>query len=597
MKALVHSQIEAALHALQRAGEFPDDAFAGEALADIPVERSRDAQHGDFASPVALGLARALKRKPRDIAELITSHLPASDAVERVEIAGPGFINFFLRKSALHAVVAQVIERGEAYGRGEIGRGQPVQVEFVSANPTGPLHVGHGRGAAYGAVVANLLEASGFDVQREYYVNDAGRQMDILAASVWLRYQEHHGETVPFPSKGYRGVYVRDMAIALSARDGDAYLLDGADFAQGLPADPDDPDKQADTQREMHMDALIERAKARLGQGYQRIFDFACDTQVNDIREDLREFRVEYDRWFSEKSLVESGDVQTVIQQLIDNGHIYDRCGTKWFRTTDFGDEKDRVVVRNNGASTYFASDIAYVYDKFRRGFEHIIYIWGADHHGYVARLKAAVQALGHDPERTEILLVQFAQLFRGGEKMQMSTRSGEFVTLRELREEVGTDAARFFYVMRRCEQHLDFDLDLAKAQRNENPVHYVHYAHARISSTLRRGDERGLALDLEHGLAQLELLNLEHEQTLMRTLARYSEVVEEAALAREPHQIAFYLRELANDLHGYYNLDGMRLLDPDPSLRNARLALCMAVRQVLRNGLALLGVGAPDEM
>ncbi len=598
MKTLVQEHIARALAALTADGRLAPDAGARLAPAEIPVERSRDGGHGDFASPVAMALARTLKRKPREIAELIAGCLPADPRVARVEVAGPGFLNFFLTADALTGVVATVLDAGDSYGRSDVGAGTRVQVEFVSANPTGPLHVGHGRGAAYGAALANLLAAVGHDVQREYYVNDAGRQMDILAVSTWLRYLELNDERVPFPSKGYQGGYVREMAASLAERVGRDCVAGAAAVRDGLPPDPSGKDKAADAGREAHMDALIARARTLLGRArYATVFGHARDIQVADIRDDLAAFGVTYDRWFSEQSLTDSGAVAKAIARLREAGHVYEDKGTLWFRTTAFGDEKDRVVVRENGAATYFASDIAYVDDKFARGFDHVIYVWGADHHGYQARVRAAAAALGRDPQRAEILLVQFAQLFRGGHKVQMSTRSGEYVTLRELREEVGRDAARFFYVMRRSEQHLDFDLDLAKSQHKDNPVFYVQYAHARVASNLRRAAERGLEVDLARGRECLERLTLEPEQALMRTLARFPETVLSAARAREPHQVAFYLRDLANEFHAYYATEGMKLLDDDVDLRNARLALCAAVAQVIRNGLGLLDVSAPESM
>lgn len=590
MKKLLESQLVAAIGSLREDGEF-----AMQDMPPLPIERSRGGDHGDFASPVALALARVLKRRPRDIADAIIARLPGDPAIERVEVAGPGFINFFLKEDALARVVAEVLGDPQRFGCSDAGAGQRIQVEFVSANPTGPLHVGHGRGAAYGAVVANLLKAVGYDVEREYYVNDAGRQMDILAVSVWLRYLEACAVSCPFPSKGYRGEYVRDNGRELQQRDGDAYLHSASAIIDGLPEDPGESGEES--AREAHMDALIGRCRQLLGARFEPLFQFVLDTQVEDIRDDLGQFRVDYDRWFSERSLFDAGAVDGALRQLEEAGHVYRSNGTCWFRSSAFGDEKDRVVVRENGISTYFASDIAYLRNKFERGFDHVIYVWGADHHGYVPRLKAAAQAMHIDPQRVEILLVQFAQLFRGGESVQMSTRSGQFVTLRELREEVGTDAARFFYVMRRSEQHLDFDLDLAKSQRNDNPVHYVHYAHARIASTLARAQERGMEVDFELGVANLHALSLDQERSIMSALQRFPDVVLAAARAREPHQVAFYLRELANELHGYYNLEGMRLLDEDALTRNARLSLCEAVRIVLANGLALLGVGAPDRM
>jgi arginyl-tRNA synthetase len=466
-----------------------------------------------------------------------------------------------------------------------------VQVEFVSANPTGPLHVGHGRGAAYGAAVADLLEAVGFAVHREYYVNDAGRQMDILAASVWLRYLELCGEAVVFPANAYRGDYVWDIAATLHREHGDAYHVPVARVGEGLP--PDEPDGG---DKERYIDAVIARARELLGDNrYRFVFELGLNTILEDIRDDLEKFGVVYDEWYSERSLSERGAVQRAIERLRAAGQLYEQDGALWFRSTAFGDEKDRVVVRENGQTTYFASDIAYHMDKLERGFERVIDVWGADHHGYVPRVKAALQALGDDPARLDVLLVQFATLYRGGEKVQMSTRSGEFVTLRQLRKEVGRDAARFFYVMRKSEQHLDFDLDLAKSQSSDNPVYYVQYAHARVASVLRQMAERGLERDAQRGLASLGRLTEPQEQALLTGLARYPEVVEAAALAHEPHQVVHFLREIANDFHVYYTTH--QFLVDDAGLRDARLSLVLAAQQVLANGLRLLGVSAPETM
>ena len=585
MKDHIRSLIERALAALRDEGEPALDS-----LPEIPVERSRGDGHGDFASPIALTLARVAGRKPREIAERIVARLPASDSIASVAIAGPGFINFSVAAEAFALVVRRILATGAGFARPAFGEGRRVQVEFVSSNPTGPLHVGHGRGAAYGASVANLLEAAGFDVQREYYVNDAGRQMHILALSVWLRYLEHRGRTVAFPSNGYRGAYVREIAAALEREAGGDLEADAEALMHGIPADePDGGD------RETHVDALIARARTLLGaRRYDRIFAFVRETEVADIRSDLAELGVVFDEWFSERALVDAGDVERAVERLRERGHVYEHEGALWFRSTAFGDEKDRVLVRENGESTYFASDVAYAANKFERGFERAVYVWGADHHGYIARVKAAVEALGYDPGAVEILIVQFAILYRGGKRVQMSTRSGEFVTLRELREEVGADAARFFYVMRRCEQHLDFDLELAKSRSNDNPVYYVQYAHARISSVLRQCEERGLVPGTGPDAA-LETLVEAEPITLMRTLARYPEVVAGAARALEPHQLATYLREVAAQLHAFYNAH--TFLVGDGAVRGARLSLAVATRSVLADGLALLGVSAPESM
>ncbi|OGT19906.1 MAG: arginine--tRNA ligase [Gammaproteobacteria bacterium RBG_16_57_12] len=587
MKHHLSDLLGAALAQLSRQGVISADQ-----LPQIQVERARERSHGDFASNIALLLAKPARLKPRDLAELIVRHLPASAQVARVEIAGPGFINFFLQEGALFNLVAQILEAGEAYGMSTVGAGRLVQVGFVSANPTGPLHVGHGRGAAYGAAVADLLAAAGFRVHREYYVNDAGRQMDILAASVWLRYLELCGETITFPANGYKSeTYVYDIARTLQARAGETLRRRATEVFAGLP-----PDEPAGGDKEAYIDAVIERCKALLGAvDYRVVFDTGLNLILADIRDDLEEFGVVYEQWYSERSLTASGAVQRAIERLKQSGHAYVQDGALWFRSTDYGDEKDRVIVRDNGQTTYFASDIAYHMDKLERGYERVIDIWGADHHGYVPRVKAALQALGDDPARLDVLLVQFAILYRGGERVQMSTRSGSFVTLRELRDEVGNDAARFFYVLRKCEQHMDFDLDLAKSQSNDNPVYYIQYAHARVCSVLRQMTEKGLVYDQALGLANLQLLKESHEQELLGSLSRYPEIVETAALAHEPHQLAHYLRELANAFHIYYNAH--QFLVEAPGLRNARLALILACRQTIANGLGLLGVSAPEVM
>lgn len=585
MKHHLQDLITAALNSLRQDGELDCS------LPEIQIERTRDRRFGDFACNVAMLLAKPARRKPREIAELVVARLPASEQVANVEIAGPGFINFHMTAQAFQAVVGQVLEAGEAYGRSTIGADKRVQVEFVSANPTGPLHVGHGRGAAYGATVADLLAAAGFRVHREYYVNDAGRQMDILAASVWLRYLELCGEELTFPSNGYKGDYIWDIAATIHREQGEAYRHPAATVFDGVAAD-----EPAGGDKEAHIDALVAKARALLGDaGYRRVFDAGLDAILGDIRQDLEAFGVAYEEWFSERSLVESGDVDTAIERLKAAGHVYEKEGAWWFRSTAFGDEKDRVVVRDNGVKTYFASDIAYHMNKIERGFDRVIDVWGADHHGYVPRVKAALEAMGDDPSKLDVLLVQFAILYRGGEKAQMSTRSGEFVTLRELREEVGNDAARFFYVMRKCEQHLDFDLDLAKSQSADNPVYYIQYAHARICSVWRQLEEKGLFYDRHAGLRHMAMLKETHEQELLQYLSRYPEVVEAAALAHEPHQLAHFLRELANGFHTYYNAH--QFLVEDSALRDARLALCEAVKQVIANGLGLLGVSAPESM
>ncbi|QGM21034.1 arginine--tRNA ligase [Spiribacter sp. 2438] len=558
---------------------------------DIQIERGRGSGHGDYASNLAMRLAKPAGRPPRELAQALVDQLPAHPHVERVEVAGPGFINFFLTQDAAAAAVARIHQEGREYGRSPLGAGRRVLVEFVSANPTGPLHVGHGRGAAFGSALGNLLEATGHDVHREYYVNDAGRQIHILTVSVLVRYLEHRGEPVPFPVNGYRGDYIHAIARDLEAQHGERFRVAGPSLTADLPADAN-----AGGDKEQYIDALVERARGLLGEErYREILNTAVAAITADIEEDLAAFGVRYDRWFSELGLVDSGAVSRTLDRLRTAGALYEKDGAEWFRSSEYGDEKDRVVRRADGQTTYFASDIAYHLDKFERGFEQAIDVFGADHHGYMARVRASLAAFGLDTTKLEFRLVQFAILYRGHERLQMSTRSGEFVTLRELREEVGNDAARFFYVMRRPEQHLDFDLELAKSRSNDNPVYYVQYAHARVCSVLAQAAERGIEPDTHQGLSALPRLTEEHEQTLINALGRYPEILEAAAVAHEPHQLAQYLRELAGAFHTYYNAH--TFLVDDESLRDARMALIMATRQVIRNGLDILGVAAPESM
>jgi len=584
LRPLLQSLVADALARLQREGVIAS------VPAEVHVERTRDRGHGDFATNVALTLAKAARSAPRALAERIAAALPENPAVARVEIAGPGFINFFLRPGAQLGVLLDVLAAGDAYGRSTVGAGQRVQVEFVSANPTGPLHVGHGRGAAYGSSLANLLAAAGFAVEREYYVNDAGRQMDILAVSVWLRYLQFQGEDIVFPSGGYRGDYVNAIATDFERAVADTFRRSATTVFDDLPADA-----PAGGDADKYLDALIVRARELLGAvDYGRLHRHGCDTILADIDDDLTAFGVSFDRWYRESSLVDSGALDRAIQTLRAGDHLYLKDGAWWFRATAFGDRQDRVVIRENGEPTYFASDVAYHLDKLERGYDRLIDIWGADHHGYIDRIRASLRALHGADDRLTVLLVQFAVLYRGLEKVSMSTRSGEFVTLRALRDEVGSDAARFFYVLRKCDQHLDFDLELARSNSNDNPVYYVQYAHARIGAVLRQLAERGMKY--EQPTADALAVLAEHPETELATaLARYPELIESAALAHEPHQIAYYLRELAGQFHAYYN--NHPFLVDDAALRNARLTLVLAVRQVLRNGLNLLGVSAPEQM
>ena len=585
MKQHIADLIQQAIDALKTAGEFDADL-----VANIQIDNTRDKQHGDLACNVALTLAKVARRKPRDIAELICSKLPASNSVTKTEIAGPGFINFFISQDATQAIIGKVLTETDQFGRNNSGAGHKVQVEFVSANPTGPLHVGHGRGAAYGASVSNLLEAAGYEVEREYYVNDAGRQMNILAASVWLRYLQQAGEDIVFPSNGYQGAYVKDIAEQLHAQAGDRLKHNASAVMTDLHADAPEGDK------EKHIDDLIERAQNLLGDAdYRLVFDAGLNSIRDDIEQDLHGFGVDFEHWFSERSLDQGDQINRAITKLQEQGHVYEDGGALWFRSTAFGDDKDRVVKRDNGQTTYFASDIAYHLNKFERGMDTVINVWGADHHGYIIRVKSALQALGIDPARLVVKLVQFAILYRGEERVQMSTRSGSFVTLRELREEVGKDASRFFYVTRKAEQHMDFDLELAKSESKDNPVYYIQYAHARICTLIKKLAAQNMAWDSAMGLEQLEKLSEAAEINLMQQIELYPEVISNAANNHEPHQVAHYLKDLASHFHSYYNAH--RMVIDDAELRNARMCLCMAARQVMANGLNLLGVDAPEHM
>ncbi|GAB6139491.1 arginine--tRNA ligase [Methylosoma difficile] len=586
MKNKIENLLLQALAALKSDGTLNHDISP-----NINIDRTRDESHGDFASNLAMLLAKPAQMPPRALAEKLIAALPQDSTITKVEIAGPGFINFFVDKSAQFQIIGQIHTQGPAFGLSQVGAGKKVQVEFVSANPTGPLHVGHGRGAAYGSVVADLLQAVGFNVHREYYVNDAGRQMDILATSIWLRYLEECGEVLPFPSNGYRGDYVRDIAWQTHKNAGNEYRRPANLVLENLPLDePQGGDK------ELFIDAMIARTKTLLGTTlYRDFFAIGLNTILDDIRDDLHEFGVDYQEWFSERQLMDDGSVDQALQRLQAGGHLYEKEGATWFASSLLGDEKDRVVVRENGQYTYFASDIAYHMNKLDRGFEQIIDIWGADHHGYIPRVRAAMQALGADEAKLKVLLVQFATLYRGDEKVQMSTRSGEFITLRQLRNEVGKDAARFFYVMRRSEQHMDFDLKLATSKTNENPVFYVQYAYARVCSVLRQLDEKALERNIQLGMENLALLVEPHEAALLGTLSRYPEALQRAALNYEPHQLIQYLRELATEFHTYYNAH--QFLVEDAKLRDARLNLICAIKQVLANGLGLLSVTTPESM
>ncbi len=528
----------------------------------IELDAPKSAQHGDYATNVAMMLTRSLKRKPREIAQQIIDRLQDSHGIlDKVEIAGPGFINFFVRPHAWLGILREILNNPSRYGRQNLGLGKRVQVEFVSANPTGPLHIGHGRGAATGDVLANILSACGYKVEREYYINDAGNQMNTLGASLYHRYQELLGQKTEFPEGHYQGAYMKDLA-----RD---FLEVVGERFRNVPLE----------------DALAECTR------------FTGERILAGIREDLNAFGITFDNWFSEQSLHDADAVAQTIAELRERGYIYELEGATWFRSTAFGDEKDRVVIRANGLSTYFAADLAYHKNKFSRDYDWLVDIWGADHHGYVDRLLAGIQAMGRRREDLRIILVQLVNLLRGGKPVAMSTRAGEFVTLREVVDEVGKDAARYIFLTRRCDSPLDFDLDVAKMQSNDNPVFYVQYAHARLCSVFEVAAERGISFQWspDHMDSCLTRLNLPQELLLLRLLGEYPAVVATSASSLEPHQIPYYLHELVSMFHSYYNQN--RILSDDVELSTARLCLADAVRTVIANALALLGVDAPQKM
>ena len=584
MKEQLEQRLNDAVQAVLGSAEFT--------VPNATLERTRDPAHGDFTTNIAMRLAKPARMNPRELAAAIVGKIAADPTVDKIEIAGPGFINLYLATNQSYAVVGDALAAGDAFGRVPRRDSPKILVEFVSANPTGPMHVGHGRLAAYGDSLANLLEAAGYPVSREYYVNDAGRQMEILAVSVLIRrlQQVHSDAPEALPLAAYQGDYIVAIAEALdTSYDG----VNPVRLYSGVPPDTDET-------KDAHIDAIIANAQADLGLlGFSSLRRFALDAILADIRIDLGEFGVRFDRWFSEESLADDGSIDAALAKIGEHDLLYEQKGATWFRTTALGDEKDRVVVRDNGKKTYFASDIAYHYNKRERGFDLLIDVWGADHHGYIPRVKAGMQAMGYAPDSLNVPLIQFVSLFRGGEKIGMSTRSGLFVTLRQLRTEVGNDAARFFYVMRSHDQHLDFDLDLAVSKTNENPVYYIQYAHARVARVFRTLAERGLTYFQSEGLANLSRLTEEKEKHLASVLARYPETVVRAAESRSPNLIANYLRDVATAFHSLYNLDQntYKFIDDDAPLRNARLALIRATQQVLRNGLTLVGVSAPESM
>lgn len=561
----------------------------------VQLERTRDPQHGDFACNIALRLAKPLARKPRDLATDIVTAIGTHPLIERIDIAGAGFINFFVSRQRYCEELLRIHATQDHYGRHQLTKPQKILLEFVSANPTGPMHVGHGRQAAYGDTLGRILAAAGHDVFREYYINDAGRQTEILAVSVWLRYLERCGEQLRFPENGYRGDYLLPLAAQLHARHAEDWRHAASHIFDGLP--PDAPEGNKD----QHVDGLIARCRQLIGEAaWQQLLDFCLEQMMAEIRDDLASFDIGYDRWTSERAFAESGAIDQALARLRAKNLLYIHEGAEWFKATEFGDDEDRVVVRDNGVKTYFASDIAYHLDKRERGFDLLIDVLGADHHGYVARLRGGLQAFGHAGDCLEVCLVQLVSLFRDGVKLSMGKREGNFVTLRQLREEVGNDACRIFYLMRSNDQALDFDLELAKSKSNENPVFYIQYAHARVASVLREISARKLDYSTEKAAACLRtdgatLLGGEHAGHLLNMASRYPEIIEQAASMRAPHTLVHYLRDLANALHSFYNAE--RILVEDDAVRHARVYALQAVQQVLRNGLALLGVSAPESM
>jgi len=548
-KLIIEAASQAQAKGLLSSVDFPE----------VNVEKPKVEAHGDFSTNFAMVTASLQKMAPRKVAQAIVDQLNDSGRLlEKIEIAGPGFINFYVTPAAWHPVLLEIQKTDRRFGASELGGGERVQVEFVSSNPTGPLHVGHGRGAAVGDSVANILAFCGYDVQREYYINDSGRQIQTLGRSVFLRYRELFGKSAPFPEDCYQGDYIREIAGRIKDQQGDGLLHREED------------------------EAVMYCARTAAGD------------IMEGIREDLALFGVSFDEWFSEQSLYDSGEVDRILAESRKRDIIYKKDGALWFKTSDLGDEKDRVVVRQNGQTTYFASDIAYHNDKYRRGFQRVIDVWGADHHGYIPRMQAAIEACGHERNQFQVILVQLVNLLRGGQPVAMSTRAGEFVTLRDVIDEVGKDAARFIFLTRHYESPLDFDLEVAKQQTNENPVYYVQYVHARISSIIRKAVENGMADVQWDETAIARLLELEEIQ-LIKTLAEYPETVATSAEKLEPHRITFFLMNLAAAFHAYYNKH--RVLSEDPVLSRGRLVLVESIRKVIRNGLALLGVDAPDKM
>ena len=579
MHAQIKQWIREGLTALHGAGVLP-------AVIEPEVQLTRESSHGDYSSNIALVLAAAARLPARELADRIVSELPTFVFVDKVEIAGPGFINFYLKEKAYAHIVSEIVRQGAQYGCAPIGSRGRALLEFVSANPTGPLHIGHGRGAAFGAALANILAANGYQVECEYYVNDCGRQIEVLSLSMWLRYLELCGVKAQFPAKAYHGDYIWDMAAQVHRRQGEKFCI--ADWQYEAPTETDDESQ------EKHLDYLVHCMKQKLGtMHYSDVYVEALNMMMDVIKAELKLFGISYDHWFFESSLLAKDRIGDAIARLEASGVLYEKEGAQWFRSTDFGDEKDRVLVRSNQQTTYFAADIAYHLDKYQRGYDLIVNIWGADHHGYVARLRAAMAALGLNADKLHVILVQFVNLYQDGQKTAMSTRGGQFIPLSAIRKQIGGDAMHLFYVMRKHTQHIDFDVELAKSQSNDNPLYYLQYAHARICSVFRQMEQQGYSYSVDD--AELDCLDESEARALMKSLLRYSSILSLAAETEEPQVLLEYLRELATDFHSYYN--GHRFLVDDEKLRCARLALAAAVRRILFNGLTMLGVSAPERM
>ncbi|NQD36127.1 arginine--tRNA ligase [Permianibacter sp. IMCC34836] len=555
------------------------------------VERTRDPSHGDFACNAAMVLGKVAGMAPRAFAEKLIAALPASAQLAKVEIAGPGFINFTLVAGHQFAIVKTIHEKQAAFARPNVGNGAKVLIEFVSANPTGPMHVGHGRGAAYGSALANVLAATGFTVEREYYINDAGRQADVLAVSLWLRYLELLGEKVAIPSRAYPSPYVIDNAKKMLAEHGEKFKRPYADLIRDIPADSNEDGDAAKIVKEKHLDALIERTKQLLGDDYRTMQDCGLNEQLGAIKATLDKLNVKFDRWYSERTLVQNGAVESTLNRLRDKDAIYEKDGALWLKTEAYGDEKDRVLVKKDGALTYFTPDIAYHLDKLDRGYDLLIDVWGADHHGYIARMRAAIEQLSGKGKQFHVALIQFVTLSSG----RMGKRSGNFVTLNDLIDEAGADATRFFYLTRSPEQHLEFDIELARSQSKDNPVYYIQYAHARICSVFRTAVEKGLSYDAALGLNEIGKLDHPKAADVAVRLSQYPEMLAVAARNEAPHMLTHYLNDLATDFHSWYNDD--KVLVDDAIARNTRMVLCAAARIVLADGLAMLGVSAPEQM